>query len=99
MAARMIAFLYAENMDWAAEYGANVPQIVAKYGGSYNFVSAGPVAVLEGDRPQPSGVGIFDFPTAEAARQFIEAPEYQPYLDLRNKHSRTEVYAFDGKAM
>lgn len=96
MAARMIAFLYADNMDWIAEYSANVPQLVARHGGSYNFVATAGVQVLEGDRPVPTGAGIFAFPTPEAARAFLEDPDYAPYIELRNRHSRTEVYVLDG---
>ncbi|MBB4614296.1 DUF1330 domain-containing protein [Novosphingobium taihuense] len=97
MATRMIALLYAENMDWIPEYSANVPQMVAKYGGSYNFISTGEVKVLEGTFPAPTGIGIFDFPSVEAAQQFLDAEEYKPYLELRNKHSRNEIFAFDGR--
>lgn len=98
MATRMITFLYADNMDWIAEYSAHVPQLVAKHGGAYNFVS-NDVEVLEGDRPTPTGTGIFEFPTPQAARDFLEDEEYAPFIELRNKHSRTEVYVCEGRVM
>ena len=97
MASRMVALLYADNLDWIPEYSANVPQIVTKYGGSYNFVATGEVKVLEGNLPAPTGVGIFEFPSCEAAKQFLDAEEYKPYLDLRNRHSRSEIFVFDGR--
>ncbi|HEY6870964.1 MAG TPA: DUF1330 domain-containing protein [Novosphingobium sp.] len=97
MATRMIALLYADDFSWLPEYSANVPQIVTKYGGSYNFVATGPVEVLEGSLSVPAGVGIFDFPSREAAKQFLNAEEYQPYVELRNRHSRTEILLFDGR--
>jgi uncharacterized protein (DUF1330 family) len=93
----MIAMLYADDFGWIEEYSANVPQIVASYGGSYNFISTGPVDVIEGNLPVPSGVGIFEFPSTQAARQFLSAEEYKPYVELRNRHSRTDVLVFDGR--
>ncbi|HET9629166.1 MAG TPA: DUF1330 domain-containing protein [Novosphingobium sp.] len=97
MATRMIALLYADDFSWLPEYSAHVPQIVASCGGSYNFVATGPVEVIEGDMPVPSGIGIFDFPSREAAKQFLHAEEYQPFVELRNRHSRTEILLFDGE--
>lgn len=97
MATRMIAFLYADNLDWMPEYSAHVPQIVAKHGGSYDFVSTGQVHVFEGGMEAPTGIGIFDFPSCEAAEAFLNAEEYKPYLQLRNLHSRSEIFAFDGR--
>lgn len=98
MSAHMVALMYADDMSWAEEYGANVPQIIKKYGGDYNFVSGGPVEVVEGDLPVPSGVGTFNFPSREAIMQFLNAEEYKPYADLRNRHSRTQIMIFDGRA-
>lgn len=98
MAAHMIALLYTDDFSWTAEYAANVPGIVAKFGGRYNFVSDGPVEVAEGDIAAPAGVGIFDFPSREAIRDFLNSAEYAPYVELRNRFSRTQILVFDGRS-
>lgn len=92
----MVAMIYATDFSWVPEYSANVPQIVAKYGGTYNFVSAGPVELAEGDMPVPSGVGTFNFPSREAIHEFLHSKEYQPFIELRNRHSKTQILIFDG---
>ncbi|MDO7833445.1 DUF1330 domain-containing protein [Sphingobium sp. HBC34] len=98
MTAHMIALIYADDFSWIPEYSAHVPQIVRKYGGDYNFTSGGPVEVVEGDLPVPSGVGTFDFPSREAIMNFLNAEEYQPFIELRNRHSKTQILIFDGKS-
>lgn len=98
MTAHMVALIYADDFSWIPEYSANVPQIVKKYGGDYNFVSAGPVELAEGDMPVPSGVGTFNFPSREAILAFLNAEEYQPFVELRNQHSKTQILIFDGRA-
>lgn len=95
MAAHMIAMLYGTDMSWIAEYAANVPQIIAKYGGSYNFRSSGEVLVPEGSVEPPAGVGTFNFPSRQAILDFLGSEEYRPYLELRNRFTRTEILVFD----
>lgn len=97
MAAHMIAMIYSNDNSWIAEYGANVPAIIAKYGGSYSFVSGGKVEVAEGDMPAPSGVGTFTFPSRQAIYDFLNSEEYRPYLELRMKHSTCQILVFDGR--
>lgn len=96
MTAHMVAMIYTNDTSWIGEYSANVPQIIRKYGGDYNFRSGGPVEVVEGNLPVPAGVGTFNFPSREAIMQFLNSEEYRPYLELRNRHSRTDILVFDG---
>lgn len=98
MSAHMIAMLYAEDFSWIDEYSANVPQIVRKYGGDYDFVSAGIIERPEGEMPIPTGIGTFIFPSREAIRDFLNSEEYRPYVELRNRHSKTEILIFDGRS-
>ncbi len=98
MTAHMVAMIYTDDFSWIAEYSANVPQIVAKYGGEYAFTSAGAVTVAEGDLPVPSGVGTFNFPSCDAIVQFLNSEEYQPFIELRNRHSKTQILIFEGRA-
>lgn len=96
MTAHMVAMIYATDFSWIGEYAANVPQIVRKYGGEYNFRSAGPVEVVEGELAAPIGIGAFNFPSREAIMAFLNSEDYRPYLELRTRHSRTEILVFDG---
>lgn len=97
MTAYMVAMLYGDDFSWVAEYSANVPQIVRKYGGEYDLVSAGKIERPEGDIPIPSGVATFKFPSREAIMSFLNAEEYQPFIELRNRHSKTQILIFDGR--
>lgn len=97
MTAHMVALIYTDDFSWIPEYSNNVPQIVRKYGGDYNFVSAGLIERPEGDIPIPSGVGTFDFPSRDAIMAFLNAEEYQPFVELRNRYSKTQILIFDGK--
>lgn len=98
MTAHMVAMIYTDDISWMPEYAANVPQIVRQYGGDYNFVSAGKVELAEGDMPVPSGVGTFNFPSREAILAFLNAEEYRPFLELRNRYSKTQILIFDGRS-
>lgn len=95
MAAHMVAMLYGTDFSWMPEYAANVPQIIAKYGGSYTLKSAGQVEVPEGTIEPPAGVGVFTFPSRQAIHDFLNSDEYRPYIELRNRFSRTEILIFD----
>jgi len=42
--------------------------------------SSCPWEMMEGDKPDITGVTLIEFPTMEAARAWHNDPEYQPYI-------------------
>ncbi len=99
MSAHMVALIYGTDFSWIPAYSAAVPQIIKKYGGSYNFVSGGAVELAEGDMPVPAAVGTFNFPSQEAIREFLNSEEYKPFIELRNKYTKTQILIFDGRSI
>ena len=77
-----------------AGYKAVVPPIVAQYGGRY-LTRGGTVEVLEGDW-QPSRLVILEFPDAEAARAFLNAPEYADLRALRQATTKSQMVLVQG---
>ena len=74
---------------WLADYMENVPALVAKYGGSY-FARALDVSMLEGtDAPQ--FYALLSFPTKDAAQDFYDSPEYQPYKEARQAGAKSRM--------
>ena len=77
-----------------AEYRAQVPPIIAAYGGRY-LVRGGAVEVKEGD-PPPGRLVVVEFPDMAAARAFYGSAEYAPVLRLRLESAVSEVVFVEG---
>lgn len=97
MAAYMIVMLaLGEDSDWRTAYGRDVPSIIESYGGEYCMRSGGrEVVALEGVDNPPGRVALIRFPSLDAARAFIDAPEYRPYRDARMAAAETTILAFE----
>jgi uncharacterized protein (DUF1330 family) len=97
MSAFLIASVTAQDLDWVAEYVVKVPPIVRSYGGNYLAVSQIPpnVELVEGTAPTPDGFAIVTFPSMEALKSFLEAPEYAPYRKARIAATKSDVFAFE----
>lgn len=95
MSAHMVTLLYGSDRSWLAEYGAHVPQIIKKHGGAYEVISNGEVERPEGEMEVPFAVATFRFPSRQAITDFLTDPDYAPFIELRNRHTRTEILMFD----
>ena len=76
------------------EYKAGVPALIAKHGGEY-LVRGGRVEVMEGDW-RPKRVAVLKFPSNEAARRFLDDPEYAPLKTLRQRIAPTQMVMVEG---
>lgn len=92
----MIVDLRYERLDWAAAYRANVPQMVARWGGRY-IAQSFPPERLEGEGRIPDSLTIVEFPSAEAARGLMASPEYQPFAQARRNQTRSTIYLVESK--
>lgn len=76
------------------EYAQVAGPIVAKYGGKL-LATGPPAGTLEGEW-QPSTVTVLEFPSAELARQWHEAPEYQGPRQIRQRAAKCEMVLVNG---
>jgi uncharacterized protein (DUF1330 family) len=96
----MAAYIYAdvEVTDPVAyeEYRRQVPAIIAAHGGRY-LVRGGASELLEGPSA-PHRLVILEFPDMAALRAFYGSDAYRPMIALRQKASRSTLYAVEGVA-
>lgn len=76
------------------DYVRNVPSIVRKFGGEYLAVSD-KAEIVEGNW-QPHRLVLVRFPDMPTARRFLNAPEYAPWKELRQRVTRSEMVAMEG---
>jgi uncharacterized protein (DUF1330 family) len=94
MTAYLIANITVTDPERYSPYRAQVPAIIAQYGGRY-LVRAGTVQPLEGKLGFDRFV-VIEFPSLEAAKRFYESPEYAPLLLLRVETTRSQVAFVEG---
>ena len=94
MPAYVLAEVDITNPEGYKEYSTLVPPTIAKFGGRF-LHRGGPATPLEGDWPRLRRV-IIEFPTAEAARQWWESPEYEKPKALRRANSTGRLILLEG---
>lgn len=77
-----------------AEYRQGVSPLIHKHGGEY-LARGGAAELLEGDWT-PSRVVLLKFPDMAALKAFLNDPEYQPLMDLRQRAAETQMLAVEG---
>jgi len=90
MSAYLVVEVSYQDLAWTEAYRRDVPQMVAAFGGRYLARSPHP-ELIEGERSLPDTLAILEFPSAEAARALLAAPEYQPYAEARRKGATTAI--------
>jgi len=90
MAAYLILEMDYETKDWVPAYRAAVPSIVERCGGKYLARSLEP-EMIEGEGSPSNVVGIIEFASLEAAKAFLEDPQYQPYRLARQAGATTRI--------
>lgn len=96
MTAYLIANIAVTDSERYPLYRAQVPEVVAQYGGRF-LVRAGAVHPLEDDFGFDRFV-VIEFPSLEAARRFYDSPEYAPLLKLRVETTKSQVALVEGYA-
>jgi uncharacterized protein (DUF1330 family) len=94
----MAAYIFAEVeiTDPVAyeTYRAQVPAIIAKYGGRY-LVRGGHARLREGTAP-PQRLVILEFPDMAKLEAFYNSPEYAPLLAIRSRASNSRLMSIEG---
>ena len=94
MSVYLIVHTRINNTDGYQEYREKVPVIVKKYGGEY-LARGGQLEVIEGDW-NPDRIVLIRFPTAAAARDFFNDPDYQPLKQLRHRNAISQIVMVEG---
>jgi uncharacterized protein (DUF1330 family) len=94
MTAYLIADIKVTNDRWVPEYAASVHELVHKHGGKY-LSRSGHVKTLEGKPLETSLIAIVEFPSTEAAEEFVSDPGYAPYAAARKVGSDSRFQLID----
>ncbi|PSW09368.1 DUF1330 domain-containing protein [Photobacterium rosenbergii] len=78
-----------KNMGAFKQYGAQVPDTVALYGGKTIAVNKAPIP-LHGNMDVDVCV-VQQWPSLEAAQAWLDSPEYAPLKKLRDERAMTEL--------
>ena len=95
MAAYVIGSVTVQDPSWLEEYGPAVNAMVEANGGKYIVRDLEPNH-LEGDGAVPTVIVVLEFPTAEQARAFYDAPEYQSFKRKRQAGSTGDLFLVAG---
>jgi uncharacterized protein (DUF1330 family) len=94
MPAYVVANVRVEDPERYAEYVAQVPATIERYGGRF-LARAGRAERLEG-AVEPARFVVLEFPSYEAAKAWYESDEYRPLLELRQQTSTGDLILTDG---
>ena len=94
MTANLHGNIQIHDMDQYKEYTAQVPAVIAKYGGRY-LVRGGAVEVVEGDVSVNRQV-ILEFPDMTALKAFYFSEEYAPLKDVRLQAATGSILLIEG---
>ncbi|SHI59790.1 DUF1330 domain-containing protein [Aquimarina spongiae] len=81
---------------WVADYVAVSGKIVAKHGGKYLARTASHEQIEGNDQPAALRI-ILEWPSKEAALNFMKDQEYVPHLEARTKGSVSHHYLIEAK--
>ncbi|QIA64944.1 DUF1330 domain-containing protein [Vibrio astriarenae] len=82
--------------EWVADYIGPANKLVAQYGGKY-VARTNSHERLEGQGEDPALRIIIEWPSRQAAVDFMRDPEYVPHLKARTEGSVSHHYLIEGK--
>jgi uncharacterized protein (DUF1330 family) len=94
MSAYVIVDVEVTNPSGYEEYRRQTPPTVEAYGGRF-LVRGGATQVLEGVWT-PHRVVVIEFPDADAARRWVDSPEYGAIKGIRQANAATSMILVEG---
>ena len=95
----MVAYVVVDTMISNPEvyetYKAQAKPIAEKYGGTYR-TRGGEMDVLENDLWTPTRIVIVEFPSMQAARDFVHSEENQPVKAIRHANAECTLAILEG---
>ncbi len=94
MAGYMIGNITVTDPETFAEYGRQVPETVAAFGGTY-VVRGGAAEKMEGSY-DPVRIVVLQFESVEKAKEWYNSEMYAPLKEMRMKASNGDIYFVEG---
>ena len=94
MPAYFVANVRVSDPKAFAEYAAQTPAVIARYGGRF-LARGGQVGFTEGAWT-PDRFVVVEFPTMEALQRWYNSEEYQRLLQVRKRSATTDAVAVSG---
>jgi|TARA_B110000503_G_scaffold140080_1_gene230041 uncharacterized protein (DUF1330 family) len=94
MPAYLIGEVIVTDESWISGYAKNVHDIVHKHRGKYLSRSSN-ITHVEGNPTGASLIALVEFPSMNAAKAFVEDPDYQEFRVSRMKGSISTVQIID----
>lgn len=82
--------------EWVADYVAVSGKVVEKHGGKYLARTATHEQIEGSDQPAALRI-ILEWPSKEAAENFMKDPEYVPHLKARTEGSVSHHFLIEAK--
>lgn len=82
--------------DWIQDYIGPANKLVDQYGGKY-LARTSSHERLEGEGEEPALRILIEWPSREAATDFMNDSEYQPHLEARTAGSISNHFLIEGK--
>ena len=92
--AYLIAELQVTDAEVFKQYLAALPATFAPY--KVKTLARGTPVSLDGSAPPPGAVAVFAFNTMDDVKAFWNSPAYQAIIPLRDKSSKSRIYAVPG---
>jgi uncharacterized protein (DUF1330 family) len=94
MSAYLIVDITVHDRERYAEYVRQVPTLIRKHGGVYR-IRGGETQTIEGDW-SPRRLVVLEFPDTDAARAFLDDPDYEPVAAIRHEAASTNLVLAEG---
>ncbi|MBP18283.1 MAG: DUF1330 domain-containing protein [Pseudomonadales bacterium] len=94
MSAYLVGDITITDAEAYAEYAKLVPSIIEKHAGRY-LVRGGNAEIREGDW-EPDRMVVLEFPSKQAAIDFLEDPAYAPVAAIRHANAETRLVLVEG---
>lgn len=82
--------------DWISDYVGPANKLVALHGGQY-LARTSSHEQIEGEGSNPDLRIIIQWPSKQAALDFMKDPEYAPHFEARTQGSISNHYLIEGK--
>lgn len=91
-----VLFVTPKETSWIDDYLEPANRLVAKYGGKY-LTRTSSHEQLEGPKSDAALRIVIEWPTKQAALDFMNDPEYAPHLKARTNGSESYHFLIEGK--
>jgi uncharacterized protein (DUF1330 family) len=92
--AMMVIYMEILDPSWIEPYFKVVPGLLEEYG-AVSVGASRRISSIEGDWKAPDRMAILSFPSMEKLTGFMADARYQPYKEMREKNTKTQIFVFE----